>query len=286
MITAHQGFDHLYTKVADIRAACAALGDMGFSTTSLDEQKAYSMGLVSVVFQDAWLAFSGPIGPDVPGDLDGVANDAARLNALPAPIAEQLTGLGPQPILIFAASDLKAFVSECASAGLNPSKPEVYPRPTMTETGPAEIRFEMTGTEPLIADAEAMLEIVGLKHLTPDIFFRPALLAHENGAKSIDAVTLPVQQSDELSERLMQLIPSSQAASATPPGWRLGDVTVGLDMARSGVEIAVQDINRMRVLLSARGVNFTQQGGALVVQDHRLAGLSIQFKELNETPAL
>ncbi len=279
MIKTYRGFDHLYTKVADIRAARDALQEMGFTTTSLDHQAAYSMGLGSVVFESNWLAFSGPLGTDVPDDLETIVSDETQIGALPPHVAAQLTDLGVQPLLILSATDLRTFVSECASLGLNPSPPEAYPRPTTTEEGAAEILFEMTVTAPVMVDGTATIEVVGLKHLTPEIFFRSALLNHENGAAGVASIHLPVSQTEGVSQRLTELFGSRPSKNSTHTDWVVGDVGVRLGKNQQGTDIHVGDLRKTQATLSARKIAFTVDADAIKVNDPRLGGMELCFRQ-------
>lgn len=270
----HHGFDHVYTKVPDIHAARDALAGIGFSMTSLDVQTDYAMGLTSVVFDGMWLAFSGPAGPEVPEDPATAAKDPGRLGALPEAIREQLTGLGLQPIVILNVSDLDAFVSASAALGFEPSDPIWFPRPTETAEGPAEIQFEMTAIEEPVKGTK--LEIVGLKHLTADLFFRDELLHHANGAARISEVTLPVAASDIVHDRL------SHFSTRRAPGSSehlFGPLSMCFEHASSSVTIDVPDLQQTRDLLIRNGGPFDEDAQALRVQDDRIPGLTFRFRE-------
>ena len=270
----HHGFDHVYTKVPDIHAARDALAKFGFSITSLDVQSDYAMGLTSVVFNGMWLAFSGPVGPEVPKDQATAAKNPNRLAALPEAIREQLVDLGLQPIVILSVSDLDAFVSASAALGFEPSDPIWFPRPTETAEGPAEIQFEMTSIEEPVKGTK--LEIVGLKHLTRDLFFRDELLHHANGATRISEVTLPVAVSDTVHDRL------SHFSTQHGPGSSehlFGHLSMRLEQAASRVTIDVPDLQQTRGLLIRNGIPFEEDAGTLQVRDDRIPDLTFRFRE-------
>lgn len=270
----HHGFDHAYTKVPDIHAARDALAEFGFSMTSLDVQSDYAMGLTSVVFDGMWLAFSGPVGPEVPEDPATVAKDPDRLDALPEAIREQLVDLGLQPIVILKVTDLDTFVRGSTALGFEPSEPVWFPRPTITADGPAEIRFEMTAIEELVKGTK--LEVVGLKHLTRELFFRDELLHHRNGAAGISEVTLPVAASDTLHDRLSHFSTECIRASSEHV---FGPLSMRFEQASPSVTMDVPDLPQTRDLLIENGISFGDDGESLRIQDGRIPGLTLCFNE-------
>lgn len=271
MIEAHDGIDHAYVKVADIGAARQALDELGFTLTSRDERPDISMALSSVVFPQNWIAFSGPSGPGVPPDPTGLRSDAKIMAELPEAVRSQLVGLGLQPMLILAVPDMPRFHAGLAAQELEPSAPAIYPRPTTTENGPAEIRFEMAVSKALAPGGD--LRIVGLRHLTPGLFFRPALTAHANGAMSLAGIRFATRQKQPTAARLGALLGGGSTVFAC----RVRDIPVRLDAAATVIEVAVADAAATRRFLRARRVDFVTGRKSIAVRDRRLGDLLLRF---------
>lgn len=132
-----------------------------------------------------------------------------------------------------------------------------------------------------------------------ECYLRDEWLRHENGALHMTSVFAVAPDPDESADYFARLFgrPPAQRGGiySIAPGiveLQIGDVAamasllprswLGADLTRPryvGFEVQIRSLSALRSLLSGRGVEFVEQGSALVVAPHEACGNIIRFTE-------
>jgi len=191
-------FDHAVIMVRDQLDALAP--DYLAQGFTLSERSVHNIGSTNqlIVLQDAYLELLGwPPG------------------APPRPeIAQSRLGL---EALVFRSDDAHATYTRLKAAGYAVNPEQELTRPARLHDGTSDA--SITARFQTVRFAEqpiAGLRLYFCQHLTPHAVWQPALMAHPNGARRIDHISLAAPDAQDLAARLGRVIDVAPQAGTTP----------------------------------------------------------------------
>ena len=243
-------FDHLVINVRDgMDQAAQAFEQLGFIVTP---PSLHSLGSLNrtVVFDTSYIELLG-YPPGCP--------PAAR---------PELAQRPPGPLaLVFRTRDADATHRDLVASGFKPRPVQEFNRPVHTSSDScAKAAFRVTRLEP---DAIPGAWIYFCQHLTPGLIWRPEWRAHPNGALSIRAIEI---QMDQVVGVAADYARATQAASMENASkLRLSD----------GCELRF-DVSEVSGIA---GIHLTVARPASVVREARVGGLSLSFLPVAQSNA-
>ena len=142
----------------------------------------------------------------------------------------------------------------------------------------------------LFALAASRLRTGVVRHLTRDLLWKPPLLAHPNGAKSLEALTIAVADPADFRlriERCLGVAPGEAGGfklaagrvSVVDGAWVGEHVPAGAPALPyiAGISIGVADIVRTADLLATSGVPFEPRGSSVWVAPSEGCGAFVEF---------
>lgn len=167
--------DHLLIDVEDLEAARAVWHRLGFTMTPLGRHPQWGTGNYCMMFADSYLELIGIADPEV------YARTESRRG-------RRRAGYGLSAVAL-ATGDADAAKAALAESGIAADGPKDLSRLLEAAEGTLEPRFHILhlpeGTSPAIP-------MFLCRHLSPEMVRRPAWLQHDNGAKGIASLALPV----------------------------------------------------------------------------------------------
>ena len=193
-------------------------------------------------------------------------------------------------VIAFGTEDSAATAGALRQAGLEVTGPRPLERP-IEEQGQTKLaKFEIVD---FVAPALPEAHFFAIRHVTPDLLWKPALLAHPNGVVSLDALTIAVADPAEFAGRLGRFL------SVTPviedglllklaPGYvrivdgawlatHLPGKTTALPYI-AGIGLGVADLAKTADLLTKNGIAFRRDNGALLVAPADACGAFLEFR--------
>ena len=129
-----------------------------------------------------------------------------------------------------------------------------------------------------------------IRHLTRDLLWKPPLMAHPNGARSLESLTIAVADPADFRARLggcLGVPPDADGGFLLAAGrvdvvdaaWLAGHVPAGAPALPyiAGISIGVADIVRTADLLATSGVPFDPRGRAVWIAPAEACGAFIEF---------
>ena len=131
-----------------------------------------------------------------------------------------------------------------------------------------------------------------IRHMTPELLWQPQLLAHANGAKSLEAITVAVADREEFAARLGRVVGARAAGDdALTIQLEPGEVRIVDEdwVARhspgvrsplpfvAGMTLGTADLGVAASLLSKNGVEMDTRGGSIIVPAAAACGAFIEF---------
>jgi catechol 2,3-dioxygenase-like lactoylglutathione lyase family enzyme len=277
--------DHLGIAVADLDKAAAQFERLGFQLTS----RGYHT--------------LPPPSPGAPRPLVGTGNNCAMLRRgyleligvtdpvyqgrLRADIA-RYEGLH---VIAFGTEDAPATAAALRREGLEVTGPRPLERP-IEEQGETKLaKFEIVD---FVAPALPEAHFFAIRHGTPELLWKPALLSHPNGVVSLDALTIAVADPAEFAGRLGRFLSVTPMAAdglvlKLAPGrvhvvdgaWlaaHLPGKTPALPYI-TGLGLGVADLAKTTDLLTKNAIAFRREGGALLVAPTDACGAFLEFRQ-------
>ena len=194
-------------------------------------------------------------------------------------------------VIAFGSEDAAATAGALRQAGLEVTGPRPLERP-IEEQGQTKLaKFEIVD---FVAPALPEAHFFAIRHVTPDLLWKPALLSHPNGVVSLDALTIAVADPAEFAGRLGRFL------SVTPvtedglllklaPGYvrivdgawlaaHLPGKTPALPYI-AGLGLGVADLAKTADRLTKNAIAFRREGGALLVAPADACGAFLEFRQ-------
>ncbi|MCB1885109.1 MAG: VOC family protein [Geminicoccaceae bacterium] len=270
------GLDHVIVAVADLDAAGAAFGRLGFNASPLGRHEGWGTANHCLMFEDDYV------------ELLGVRDPGLFTNGLVERLEREGEGLLG---LVLGSGDAGRTAAAWGAAGIEGVEVRDLARTLDAPDGALRLRFR-NAMPP--AGGTAGLNLFACEHLTPDLLRRPAWLHHPNGALGIAAVTVQAADPPRVAAALGRLLGAS-ALGRTDRIWtarsgRAAIVVAGaddlevlhprLDPPPDGpprlvaLEIAVADLGRTAGFLDLQGVAYARGHHHLRLDAH---GLRLEF---------
>ena len=191
-------------------------------------------------------------------------------------------------IVAFGTRDAAAAARAMRIRGLAIGDSRPLERPIEEPDGSSQLaRFEIVDfPRDLVSEGH----FFAIRHLTRDLLWKPALLAHPNGARSLESLTIAVADPADFRKRLASCLgvePDAGGAFALAAGrvaivdaaWLAGHVPAGAPPLPyiAGISIGVADIVRTADLLATSGVPFEPRGSSVWVAPSEACGAFIEF---------
>jgi catechol 2,3-dioxygenase-like lactoylglutathione lyase family enzyme len=276
--------DHLGIAVADLDAAAAQYSRLGFQLTARGyhtrppsapgaERPLVGTGNNCAMLRRGYLELIGVTDPGYGGRL---RVDIARYQGL--------------HIIAFGTSDAATAAEALRAGGVAVDGPRILERPIEEEGQTRLARFEIVDFP-----EEALPEghFFAIRHVTPDLLWKPALLAHPNGALALDALTVAVAKPDDFARRLGRLLSvTPRAEDGLVLELAAGRVrVVGADWLAArvpgvapalpyiaGIGLRVADLGRTAALLAANGVAHRRESGSIMIDPGQACGAFLEFR--------
>lgn len=272
------GIDHLLIDVDDLEAARATWHRLGFTMTPRGLHPQWGTGNYCMMFPQGYLELIGIANPEV-----YARNEARR--------GRRRTGTGLSAIAL-ATGDADAARAALAEAGIAADGPKDLSRLLEAGEGTLEPRFHILH---LPEGASPAIPMFLCRHLNPEMVRQPSWLEHDNGAKGIASVALPVDDPGAMVEAYERLL-GAGAITRTDATvtLRIGEASVLLvrpddydslfpDLHEEGekppcvVTVRVVDPEATARHLSAVKVPFRREPRAVTVAPEDAGGIAVVF---------
>ena len=189
-------------------------------------------------------------------------------------------------IVAFGTEDSETTLRSLRQSGVS-ADVRVLERP-IEYRGNAELaRFEIVE----FADALPELYAFAIHHVTPEALWKPELIVHPNGAKSLEGITVVVSDPGSFARRLRRVVGEADNSEAPLIDLRRGTVRVVGDAwvrmhyegsplplpAVVGITIGTENLSRTADALQARGVSIEREQEKLIVAPAFASGAMIEF---------
>jgi hypothetical protein len=280
----------------DLNASVAAYERLGFFFAPLSEPRIaldagadaqpIGVGNRHAVFGDNFLEFLGVTNADVWAGID-----KAKLG--PYDISRPLTRYEGLHVLHFESDDLEAVRARLIADGVAGGEIHPFQRTVETATGP-QLMQARAFTFPPQDTPEGLVQVA--QHLTPELVFQPRYQNHSNGAVHLSEVTVCAADPAEAAARYAEI--TGHSVEEAPGhlvvdlgGGRLRFVSpeaVGELIAGAvapavpslvGFTVEVMSLARVREVLEAAEVPFTESTGTIVVDAEYGCGSTVTFEE-------
>ena len=277
--------DHVGIAVADLDAGAAQFERLGFQLTP----RGYHT--------------LPPPAPGAAGPRTGTGNHCAMLRrgylevigitdpAYQGRLRADLAHYEGLHIIAFGTEDAPAAAAALRQAGLKADAPRILERPIEDDGKERLARFEIVDFPPELLPEGHFFAI---RHDTPDLLWKPELLAHPNGVTGLEALTIAVADPADFAGRLGRCLGVTPARDEEGLVLRLsaGSVRVvdGAWLAGhlpgkapalpyvAGIGLAVADLGRTADLLKRNGVDHARSSDALIVPPAQGCGAFIAFR--------
>jgi len=190
-------------------------------------------------------------------------------------------------VIAFGTEDSAATAAALRKAGLEVTGPRPLERPIETQLAKFEIVDFVT---PALPEAH----FFAIRHATPDLLWKPALLSHPNGVVSLDALTIAVADTAEFAGRLGGFLSVTPVAEdglllkLAPGSVRIVDgawLAVHLPGKTpalpyiAGIGLGVADLVKTADLLTKNAIAFRRENGALLVAPADACGAFLEFRQ-------
>ncbi len=277
------GIDHVLLGVRDLEAAHRAFAHLGFTLSPRGRHIGWGTANYCAMFRIGYIELLGIVDPaQFTNNLDRFLEGG-----------EGLLGLA------FATDDAEAAAAELRGRGVAVEEPKALSRKLELPEGDVEPAFR---TLHMAASATAGLSAFIVQHLTPEMVWQDAWLAHPNGAQGIVSMTGVVADPGAAAIAFEALF-GSDAVSA---GHGTIEIRTGAGLLRliapgslhrqfpgvanltsralpylAGLRIGVTDLARTAAYLDGAGVSFARDGDRLLRVDPALAcGAVLEFAEV------
>ena len=276
--------DHLGIAVANLDDAAAQYRRLGFQLTDRGyhtlpspkpgaERPLVGTGNHCAMLRRGYLELIGVTDPTYRGRLKA---DIARYQGI--------------HIVAFGVDDSAAVARAFAAAGLGAASPQILERPIETQGETAVARFEIVNIPDQILPEGHFFAI---RHATPELLWRPALMSHPNGALKLTSLTVAVADPGDFAHRL------GHALSATPVAGNGFTLMLSAGQVRivdggwvaahaskptpafpyiAGLTLQVADLAKTSSLLKKNGVPSRRSNGSLMVGPGQACGAFIEFQ--------
>jgi catechol 2,3-dioxygenase-like lactoylglutathione lyase family enzyme len=275
--------DHVGIAVHDLDAAAEQYRRLGFQLTPRGyhtlpakpdgERPRVGSGNNCAMLERGYIELIGIVDPNYVGRL---RDDLARYEGL--------------HIVAFGTMDTQAAIKSLHSSGIPGAAARLLERP-IEHAGKTEIaRFEIID----FGDVLPELYSFAIRHATPGALWKPELLTHPNGAKSLESITVAVADVGEFADRLGRTVGSgakgtttktvelergkvrvvgpewsSSEAKKTPPLPAVVEMTLGTSRLALAADV-----------LSKASISFGRNGQSLKVAAADACGVTIEFVEV------
>jgi catechol 2,3-dioxygenase-like lactoylglutathione lyase family enzyme len=273
------GLDHVVIGVADLDAARASYERMGFTLTARGEHTVGSSNHCIMLGSDYIELLASPADRPHPSRQYYTEFIAA---------GEGLAGLA------LATDSAKALYSDMLWAGFGPSDPLEFSRPVALGDGTREARFRITQLDP---DRTPGAKVFACEHFTRELVWRPEWQGHANGARSLAAVAMVVEdvpaaaraytrrfdaRAQEIAEGLLVNTGTAPLAfmEAGALAERLPGVTLGVHAAPTAAALFIHVADRDQAERALRAGNMRPQrmpDGSLAIGADRAHGVALVF---------
>jgi hypothetical protein len=276
--------DHLGIGVADLGLAEAQFRRLGFALTPRGfhtmpppapgaERPLVGTGNHCAMLRRGYLELIGITDPVYQGRLRA---DIARYQGI--------------HLVAFGTADAIAAAGALRSAGIEVSELRTLERP-IEDQGRADLARFRIFDFPGKALPEA--HFFAIQHLTPDLLWKPSLLAHPNGAMSLESVAIAVEDPADFARRLgriLSLVPvSADGLVLTLGAGRVQIVDCAWLQANvpgktppfpylAGLALHVADVGRTADVLAKNGLNYRSTPAGLMVAPSDACGAFIEFQ--------
>jgi hypothetical protein len=271
--------DHVGIAVRDLDAAAVQFERLGFRLTprgyhtlpaSPDGTRArLGTGNNCAMLEHGYIELIGITGPNYSGRLQ---TDLDRYEGI--------------HIVAFGTEDSGATIQSLGRSGIAADK-RLLERPIEYQGNTELARFEIIE----FADALPELYAFAIHHATPEALWKPELLSHPNGAKSLEGITIAVSDPSDLARRLRRVLGEASGSGADIIELRRGTVRlVDESWVRShyrgptvplpavlAVTLGTENLHQTADILQARDVNIEREEGRLVVAPAYASGAMIEF---------
>ena len=273
--------DHIGIAVRDLDAAAAGFRRLGFRLT---ERGYHTLP---------------PETPGGPRPRAGTANHCAMLErgyleligisdpdygGRLKPDIERYQGVH---IVAFGTADAGDTARDLRARGLAIGESRPLERPIEDPDGAQLARFEIVDfPRDLLPEGH----FFAIRHLTRELLWKPSLMVHPNGAKSLQALTIAVADPADFRARLGSClgVPSDEGGGFTlaagrvtvvDAAWLAGHLPPGAPDVPyiAGISVGVADIVRTADLLATSGVPFEPRGSSVWVAPSEACGAFIEF---------
>ena len=238
--------DHTLVGVHDLEAARATWQRLGFTITPRGKHIGWGTANYCIMFPDDYVELLGIVDPDQ------FTNNLDKFLA----VREGLLGLA------FQSSDMAATAAALAAAGLHPDGPKDLKRELELPEGTVLPFFALTFLPP---EETPDLRAFFCQHLTPALIRRPDWLSHDNGARSLDSMSV-----------------TSEDPSALAPAYRkiFGDEAVAADDDTTAVTCGPHVLEFVTpAAFESRWPGIARPPGPLPAA----AAMTVRVADLNET---
>jgi catechol 2,3-dioxygenase-like lactoylglutathione lyase family enzyme len=277
--------DHVGIAVADLDAAAAQYRRLGFQLTARGyhtlpaptpgaPRPRLGTGNNCAMLKRGYLELIGIVEPDYQGRLRA---DIAHYQGV--------------HIIAFGTADAAASADALRRAGIAVTGPRIVERPIEEGTRTDLARFDIVDF-PDALFPEGHFFAIG--HATPELLWKPPLLAHPNGVVGLDTLTIAVGDPADFAARLGRTLSVSPVRGeglvvklaegevrVVDAAWLAAHVegTMPTLPYVAGLGLAVETIAKTENCLGANGVTFRRAGPALMVDPARSCGAFLEFRE-------
>ena len=271
--------DHVGIAVRDLDAAASQFERLGFQLTP----RGYH---------------TLPAGPDGTRALVGTGNNCAMLEQgyieligitdarYSGRLRSDLDRYEGVHIVALGTQDSGATIRSLRQSGIS-ADARFLERP-IEHRGSTELaRFEIIE----FADAVPELYTFAIHHATPEALWKPELLVHPNGAKTLERITIAVSDPGNFARRLGRVVGDAGGSEAHAIGLRRGSVRlvgeawVGTHYegpplplpAVVGITLGADDLDRTADAVRTGGVGFSREQENLIVAPSHASGAMIEF---------
>jgi hypothetical protein len=276
--------DHLGIGVADLDLAATQFRRLGFALTPRGyhtmpapapgaERPRVGTGNHCAMLRRGYLELIGITDPVYQGRLRA---DIARYQGI--------------HLVAFGTPDAAVVAGALKSAGIEVSDLRTLERPIEEDGHAALARFRIFD---LPQEKLPEAHFFAIEHLTPELLWKPSLLAHANGALGLESLTIAVEDPADFAARLGPILsvapvqPDSRAITLgrgrvhiVDGDWiraNLPGKSPGLPYL-AGLTVSVADIGRTADVLAKNGVGRRSTPGGLMVAPADACGAFIEFQ--------
>jgi hypothetical protein len=191
-------------------------------------------------------------------------------------------------IVAFGTDDTSATIASLKKSGIPEAQARMLERP-IEHRGKTELaRFEIID----FGDALPEIYSFAIRHVTPDALWKPELLSHPNGVKSLEAIAIAVADVDEFAARLARTV-GGEAKGDTAKSISLSRGTawiIGKDAVPSlagkhppplpavlAMTLGVSNLDTTADVLRKGGLDFRRSDKSIVVAPEEACGTTIEF---------